>query len=219
MTRKRSFVLSVLILTLAGFAAGAHAAQFMFGGFMGLNVPFRTLNVNYRASPYNFTQNGASPAYAGSLGLRLGNHWRLEAEVSYTEASGARGGGEQQSKLSLANVYYDFDTGNKRLRPFLSLGFGTATRSLYHGGMDGVGVASDSSTGLAVQAGGGLNYQVNDDVQISGGYRHLTFSGDGDSDTAPVDKGSHELRLGLHYQFPMPKAAPLDKGQALDYGR
>jgi opacity protein-like surface antigen len=189
------FIALLVALILGSFGAGATAGRFMTGGFMGLNV-----------GKTSFTQTTQGPAFAGSLGFRLSPQWRIEGEVSYT-AGGMESGGEVQSRLALMNLYYDVDVGSRKFKPFLSFGAGMVNHDIYRHGIDGLGMATESMSGMAWQAGAGLNYQLNDNLSFSGGYRHVggaAVSGNGYA----MDPDSHEIRLGVKYKFPVPKAVP-----------
>jgi opacity protein-like surface antigen len=196
MHKLRSLSITVLALFLIGTAAASYAAgPFLQGGFMGLNLT--------PASPRSgfIAHRNDTPAFAGSLGLRLSPQWRLGGELSYT-ARGHASGGETQSRIALVNLYYDFDVGKSRFKPFLSIGAGLASDDYYRGGIDGLGIASTSSTSGVWQAGGGLSYSVNDDVSISGGYRHLGFTSPASGNISSRD-GDHEVRVGVTWKLPV----------------
>lgn len=152
---------------------------------MGLNLAPATSHTHAR-----------TPSFAGSLGLRLSPQWRVGAEISYTARRHPRGG-ETVSRLSMLNVYYDIDLGSSRFQPFLTIGAGLASHDFYRGGTDGrglgVGMATDTSITPAWQAGGGLNYRINDNLSLSGGYRHVDFSA----------ADGHELRMGVNWKLPV----------------
>ncbi len=213
------------------------AERLTSGKFMGLNITPRALSYDYKSPPnptmgdivstlskgdlsfhQDFTR--ARQGFAGSLGLRLSTQWRVEGEISYTASgmgTGGNGVGERESRLALMNIYYNIDVGSSKFKPFLTLGTGIITHDIYRGGMNGLGIASETLSGMAWQAGAGLNYQVNDDLSLSGGYRHIGgpgISGDGYN----IEPDGHEIHIGLKYQFPKPKAAPynLDQNQGQD---
>lgn len=144
-----------------------------------------------------------NPGFARSLGFRLSPQWRIVAETSYTE-SAAKGGGEEQSRLSMMNLYYDFNV-TGRLKPFISIGAGIVNQDTYRHGINNFSTSSESHTGLAMQTGAGMNYQLDDNTSLSGGYRH-TGSASFEKDGYQLDRSGHELRLGLRYKFPLPKA-------------
>lgn len=192
----RVFFAACLVLLLLGMAGIARAAgPFFTGGFMGLNLA--PVSSGFAA---HARSGAASPVFAGSFGFRLSPQWRLGGEVSYS-ARGHEGGGETQSRLALVNLYYDFDAGNSRFQPFLSIGAGLASHDFYRGGIDGLGIATSSAISSVWQAGGGVHYRIDDDVSLSGGYRHLGF--DGSSNYAGKDDGSHELRVGVTWKLPV----------------
>ncbi|MGZ9108309.1 MAG: outer membrane protein [Micavibrio sp.] len=185
----------LVTLILGSFGAGAMASRFLTSGFMGLNID----------TP-SFSQTQQAPTFAGSLGFRLSPQWRLEGELSYS-TSGMNGGGERQSRLALMNLYYDVDVGSRKFKPFLSIGAGMATHDVYRHGIDGLGLATESMNGMVWQAGAGLNYQINDDLSLSGGYRHVGGA-TVESNGYNANPDGHEIRLGVKYKFPVPKATP-----------
>lgn len=208
-------------LILIGSGTTAMAGRLFSGGFMGLNITPATLSYDYKRPPSigmaglmtnHLISSDMGPqegrTFAGSLGFRLSPQWRVEGEMSYSAGS-AGDAGERQSRLALMNLYYDIDVGSAKLKPFLTLGAGMTTHEIYRGGMDGLGIASETMSGMAWQAGAGLNYQLNEDISLSGGYRQVggeALSGNG----YEIDPSGHEIRLGVKYKFPKPKAVPYD---------
>lgn len=219
--KRIAFIAALLGLTLMGAGQNAVAGRLFSGGFMGLNITPATLSYDYKRPPaigmaglltnqltaHEYSQS-SSRSFAGSLGFRLSPQWRIEGELSYSAGSIGEAG-ERQSRLALMNLYYDIDLGSTKFKPFLSLGAGMATHEIYRGGMDGMGLASETMSGMAWQAGAGLNYQLNDDLSLSGGYRQVggaALNGNG----YEIDPSGHEIRLGVKYKFPKPKAVPYD---------
>lgn len=186
------------ILFAAALMAGGVAragGPLLTGGFMGLNIP---------AQPLSFSTASPAPqrAFAGSLGFRLSPAWRLEGEIAYTGGgSHAENGGESRTRLSLVNLSYDFDIGKSRFRPFLSIGAGLASDGIYQGGPDGLGLAEETGRHAVWQLGGGLNYQISDDLSLSGGYRHIGLL----APSAGASSGGdgHELRMGVTWKLPV----------------
>lgn len=202
MSLNRLLVIAV-ILCLLGFSSGmakAAGSRIVSGGFMGLSLPAPTLAVITPVTVQWSSSFSDRPKFAGSLGFRLTPQWRIEGELSYG-ASGVKGVGESVSRTALMNVYYDFETKSK-WKPFLSFGAGVVTHDIYHGGITGLNVADDSETGMAWQTGGGLNYQLNDDLSLSGGYRFVGSASPEDKGYK-FDDGGHELRFGVNYKLPV----------------
>jgi len=188
---------TALLLLPLGAAGAVRAAQgFSHGGFMGLNLTPATTAFTATAR-----KGERDTQFAGSLGFRLSPQWRIGGELSYS-AKGNDGGGETESRLALVNLYYDIDVGSSRFQPFLSIGAGLASADFYRGGIDGLGIATSTDTAGIWQAGAGMNYQISDDVALSGGYRHLGFS-DSAGGIVSKDDGSHELRVGVTWKMPV----------------
>lgn len=225
--RRAVFIALFLILPLVAAAGNAVAGRLLGerigGGFMGLNITPPSLSYDYKSPPTpqmgeivnsmsastaTIEQQGGHGRFAGAMGFRLSPQWRVEGELSYS-AAGVENGGERESRLALMNFYYDINTGNRRIQPFLSFGAGVATHDVYRGGMDGLGLATETMSGMAWQVGAGLNYQLNNDLSLSGGYRHIggdAVEGNGYS----IEPDGHEIRIGVRYKFPKPKAVPYD---------
>lgn len=184
------------ILFAAALMAGGVAragGPLLTGGFMGLNIPAQPL-------PFSTASQTPPRAFAGSLGFRLSPAWRLEGEIAYTN-NPAAGGGEGRTRLSMVNLSYDIDIGKSGFRPFLSIGAGLASDGIYRGGADGLGLTGETGHHAIWQAGGGLNYQISDDLSLSGGYRHIGLL----APSAGASSGGegHELRMGVTWKLPV----------------
>jgi opacity protein-like surface antigen len=206
--------LSVTMLLVISVVGMAHAqtSRLYFAGYMGLNT-FGDLDFSEKTVPTSgsFTPDNAF-SFAGALGLRINNTWRVEAEASYRSADmgninfgngvSAPVGGSLSTYLLMANVYYDLDLGWQKLTPYLTAGLGL---SFHDGEIDdttGFGAdATDSDFGVAWQVGTGLKYRVTDDMAFTGGYRYLGTSQIG-IQGYDMDYSSHEIRVGLEYDLP-----------------
>lgn len=152
-------------------------------------------------------------SFAGALGVRVNEQWRLEGEVSFRTAdmdridfdtAGSFGlGGELQTYLFMLNTYYDFDLEWENITPFVSAGVGLAWHDGEIDDISGVAIdATDSDVGFAYQVGGGLKYRLDDDLAFTGGYRYLGTS-DIQFDTYDFEYDSHEFRFGIEYDIPV----------------
>lgn len=205
---------AALIAALCAAApAAAQTSRLYFAGYMGLNT-FGELDFSEKTTPAagNFEPKNAF-SFAGALGLRIDNNWRVEAELSYRTADMGRvnystgqsfaAGGQVSTYLAMANVYYDFDLDWKKLTPYVTAGLGVAYHDAEIVSNSAFGPsASDSDFGVAWQVGTGLKYRVADDMAFTGGYRYLgtTQMGIGGYD---LDYSSHEIRVGLEYDLPI----------------
>ncbi|MCB9988204.1 MAG: porin family protein [Rhodospirillales bacterium] len=211
--KKVLFTLCLAIaLVMVTTAAYAQSSRLYVAGYMGLNLTTETeFDENTTPRSGDFTYDN-SMSFAGALGLRLTQNWRLEGELSYRKASidtvdittggTFRGAGEIGTWLALANLYYDFDMEWKNLSPYVTGGVGFAMHSGDIGGVGGMPSSTGNSFGLAWQAGAGLKYRVDDSLAITGGYRYLGTSSL-EVDSYDIDYGAHELRLGLEYDLPV----------------
>lgn len=193
-------------------AAHAQTSRVYFAGYMGLNT-FGDLDFDDSTSGRSGSLKPSNAfSFAGAMGLRIDKQWRVEGELSYRNADMGTidfsGGGhydamgELTTTLLMANVYYDFDLGWKKLQPFLSGGLGVAFHDLTINDTSPTNIdASDEDIGMAWQVGGGLKYRVTDDMAFSGGYRYLGGTPI-NAGGYEVDFGSHEFRLGLEYDLP-----------------
>lgn len=213
---RHPFFLFLTIFLLAfGLTMSAHAqsSRVYFAGYMGLNT-----NTDQEFSESTTPASGDMQfknalSFAGALGLRLNNNWRLEGELSYRKSgmdridvSGAGStklDGNLKTWLLMANAYYDFDLSWRKLTPFVTAGLGFASHEGQIANGAGTSInASDDALALAWQVGGGLKYRVNDDMALTGGYRYLGTT-DLELDAYNIDYSSHEIRFGLEYDLPV----------------
>ncbi len=204
-------IASVLCLVAVAGAARAQTTRLYIASYMGLNL--------YNGQNFREDTTGASGtinyknavSFAGALGLRLNRNVRVEAEVSYRNATvdsadvggaTARIGGRDRTTLAMANLYYDFDLNWKNITPFVTAGLGVAAHDLAIDPAAGLPSATGRSIGFAYQAGAGLMYRVSPAMAFTGDYKYLTTS-DVDISNYKAGYHSHEFRLGLQYDLPV----------------
>jgi len=183
--------------------ANGFAQNRLFAGFKGLNLTpmdrARTFDLSQIESQTTLSFQHATlprPHFAGALGFRLNDRWRVEGEM-HRSFSGAQGGHERESHVSLMNLAYDFNGPKDTFQPYVSFGAGLSDQTLYRGG--GYGAALQQDTALAVQVGTGFSLMLNQNLSFSGDYRYLTTHGD--SATIQPDD-NHALRFGMTYKLP-----------------
>ncbi|MBQ0712860.1 MAG: porin family protein [Porticoccus sp.] len=151
--------------------------------------------------------------YGLAVGKRINKNVRAELELSYREADldkfcadgfgcGSNGlGGELETTLLLANVYYDFMP-NETWHPYLSAGVGVArhdgTLSASNGALS-VSASGDDNV-FAYQLGAGISYDASERVQLVLGYRYLSSS---DPEFASFDAqyDAQELNFAVRVSF------------------
>lgn len=166
---------------------------------------------------------------AGSLGLAVGLELKkslglpLRAELEYSYRSEAdynpdptfigavvptRLKSTLDSSVVFVNVYYDFATGT-RLTPYLGGGLGVAwNHTDATGTIIATGVTQNykkTTSSLAWNLGAGATYDLSGPWKLGAGYRYVDLGkvvwGDSSTQLTSKDITSHDLFLGLRYQF------------------
>ena len=171
-------------------------------------------------------------SFGGGAGMYFGRGFRGDITVDrrfetdvygdlamHPNLSGARHFG-LKSTVALANVYYDFDYGN-RFTPYLGVGLGFTKNETTAGWVETCGCTSStieggSSTHVAGAAMAGFNVKLRDRLSLDAGYRFLYL---GEAATGPVTTTyatvpaivsqdptvenihAHEFRFGLRYDI------------------
>lgn len=192
--------------------AHAQTSRIYIAGYMGLNVHTESDFSDGGAGLAGDYELDNTPAFAGAMGLRLDNNWRVEGEISYRRAdfdridlssSSSNAGGDIGSWFYLANVYYDFDYQWRNFQPFVSAGLGLAYHDFTYEDLSGsLSNTNGDSFDLAWQVGAGLKYRYSDNVAFTGNYRYLATS-EINIDDFNADYASHELRVGVEYDIPV----------------
>lgn len=193
--------------------AYAQASRIYLAGYLGLNLS-RGDEISESTSNLSGSYDRSHAAtFAGALGLRLNNSWRVEGEVSYRrpdmdriDFDGAGSfdlGGDLGSWLYMVNLYYDFNYVWNNFRPFVGAGIGLAWHDATIDDISGLAVdASNDSLDLAWQLGGGLKYRIDDGLAFTGNYRYIGTT-DLDIMSYNADYSAHEIRLGVEYDIPV----------------
>lgn len=214
MTLRFPLLLTLALLIFAAFSpAHAQTSRIYFAGYLGLHN-FNNMEFSEKTVPATGTfqvDNGTS--FAGALGIRLSQQLRLEGEYTQTSGDLSRAeinsvgnfamGGELQSKIIFANLYYDIDVPWK-IQPFFGggLGYGWHSADI----VDGSSALTNSSgdaAGIMWNLGGGLKYRPRTDLAFTAGYRYVDSFSDISSGNYDINLGSHEFRLGLEWDLPI----------------
>lgn len=144
-----------------------------------------------------------------ALGYRLSS-FRVEGEISYQENDidqtkimgiDLESRGDVSGVAFLVNGYYDFNNATA-FTPYISAGLGYANVEVNDYNVVGSGVPglSDDDSVFAYQFGAGVGYAVNEKVIIDLKYRYFATS-DPEFDTTEVEVASHDIILGMRYNF------------------
>lgn len=151
-------------------------------------------------------------AFAGSLGYRWDEGWRLEIEAGYAEfdvsditvtraggtgaSTGAQAGaGVIDVESVMANMIIELSD-DANWRPYLLGGVGMVTIDLTNVQAGGVQLVDDQSTAFAYQMGFGIDYQINPGWWLGGAYR---FMGTADINLEDSANNAFETELKAHY--------------------
>ena len=187
-----------------------------FRGSIGLHMLTETSN---EGASNNYDAE-FSPGFllGGAIGTALDNGFRIEGEITYTDAtlkqvSGTAAGstyntevvGGDMSTISfMGNAAYDFPN-NSRLTPFLMGGVGIAGLFLNEFKATETAIADDMDWVFALQLGGGVTFALDDRTKIEIGYRYFETQDPEFSDASgtPFESvyASHNFLVGVVVDF------------------
>ena len=186
----------------------AQTSRLYLAGYMGLNMPFDQSFTDSDSNTSGEMQFKNTTSFAGALGLRLSNQFRVEAELGYknndVDTIDFNGAGQfdldgnLKSFTGLMNIYYDFNVPWK-VQPYVGAGLGLGW---FEGDISTPGGPSftKDSTNLIWNAGAGIKYRTRSNVAFTAGYRYLD-STELDFGDVKMDYSDHEIRVGLEYDL------------------
>lgn len=127
----------------------------------------------------------------GAVGYNFGSA-RLEAAIGYQNHDLNLFNSDVALLTLMANAYYDIDT-DSSVRPYIMGGVGLANA---HTSWD-----DEDETELAWQVGAGLGFEITDNTTLDLGYRYLKPNDFFNAFMGNVKSKSHNVMLGLRYQF------------------
>jgi len=155
-------------------------------GAVGIGMP-GSLETQYQGDPD--LDNGL--VLNGAFGYNFGSA-RLEAAVGYQSHDLSDFTDDVSLLTLMANAYYDIDI-DSSVRPYIMGGVGMANAD--------TSWQDDDETVFAWQVGAGLGFEIADNTTLDLGYRYLKPN-DFDNDFAgKIKTESHNVMLGLRYQF------------------
>ena len=125
-----------------------------------------------------------------------------EKNISFTGLEGYKFKTKLKSQTLLFNAYYDVKT-NTNFVPYIGAGLGAARLKA---SLEG---ESASDTTFAWQIGGGVAYNINENLAVDLGYRYINsgdinktyIDEDGFPEKDKLEAKAHEIMLGLRYNF------------------
>jgi outer membrane autotransporter protein len=219
-----------IVILVSAMLAGAHVAMADEPGWyssfnLGLAMPEGSLlnddSNRGRGPEFDLDDGGVIGLGAG---YALGNGLRLEGDLRYRSfdsngtASNGFGApsyadGSLASTTLMANLAYDFVLKNTKLQPYLKGGIGAAWNDAEADVVSlnrapGWGLYSgNTDTEFAWSLGAGVAYPIDDRLSLTAEYQYLDLGSaetgaDINGQTMSFDDlGSHEVTLGLRYEF------------------
>lgn len=161
-------------------AVPTFAAERYFLLATGVWFPHKSNTVNNSFQPVNVSYN-TGWGIGGAVGIALDNGLHLENELVYRQAS-ARGTSDDQWALGwLVNAWWHARN-STRITPYFGGGFGFG-----RGHASSPGPMDNNITGVAYQAGGGVDIRLDRRLSLDLGYRYFGIT----------DTGSHESGFDL----------------------
>lgn len=221
-------LLLLVLLSLPAFAAGDMPAPYVEAKLGGSYTQADSIkNTSAVAAPAPVSK-GSVDDLVGVLGLAAGLNFksmglpvRAELEYAYRTELGYNpnptfvGAGiptslksDMDSHSLFINAYYDIETGTA-FTPYVGGGLGMAwNHTKATGTVIATGASQDyrkTTDSFAWNLGAGCAYSLNDNWKLSAGYRYVDLGkvvwGDNTSQLTSKDLTSHEVTVGLRYQF------------------
>lgn len=183
-----------LIIFLAAFGlflpAISRANESYFSLETGAIFPAKTTAQNVT------TEYKTGYAVGGTFGVKPGTNLRIETEIIYRNAE-AKTGGDLWSFAWLVNAWYDIPT-SSNLTPYFGGGIGFA-----RGHVASLNNVDLTSSGVAYQAGAGVDYRISRKVSLDVGYRYFGVSdtGTNNSDFGSIDQAGSSVLASAKWRF------------------
>ena len=132
---------------------------------------------------------------SGAVGAELGTYFRVENELSYRYASGSNGGGDIWAFAWMLNGWF-MARNQTPVTPYFGAGFG-----LGRGHEVSAGQWDGNMTGVAYQAGCGLDILLDRRTSLDIGYRYFGISNSDNSNAGSGDLTGSTISAGVRVRF------------------
>ena len=219
---KRLIIFLLISFIFLSSSAQAQNKGYYISGNAGVTL---LSDAKLETNNIEFGDYSSNPGFnvGAALGYNFGS-FRLEGEVAYhrnemdeiTQNSVLVGcspncvepiNGSISAISYMINGYYDFHLTNSGLVPYLGAGLGAATVIVNDKQLSG----NNDDIVFAYQIAGGVGYKINPKMTLTAGYRYFATTesefdvsgviGFGVASTVFTEVESHEIMLGLRYQF------------------
>lgn len=171
------------------------AAERYFSPSTGIFAPGKTTTVDNSFKPVSIDYN-TGWALGGAFGAGFDSGLRLENELIYRQASPRAPGGDLWALAWMVNIWWDARN-NSPFTPYFGGGFGFG-----HSHVASPGPVDNSGSGVAYQAGAGLDYKIDRLLSLDIGYRYFGISDiSSDGGVGSVDLVGSSVLAGLRWRF------------------
>lgn len=133
---------------------------------------------------------------SGTIGISLGNGLRLENELIYRQAEARRINEDQWCLGWLVNIWWE-GKNSSPITPYFGGGIG-----LGRGHLASPGLVDNSGSGIAYQAGGGLDFRIDQKLSLDLGYRFFGITDSSKSSSmGGFNLDGSSLSTGLRMRF------------------
>lgn len=189
---KLKFVLAACV-TL--FTTPVFAAERYFSLAAGSWLPGHTSTVDYNFRPVDVSYD-AGWSIDSTIGIALDNGLRLENELVYRQAAPKTSADDMWALGWLVNIWWD-GRNSSPFTPYLGGGFGFG-----RGHVSSPGPVINSGSGIAYQAGGGMDYKIDHRLSLDVGYRYFGISDtSSNGGIVTVDLEGSSFLAGIRYKY------------------
>jgi len=205
MTTKFALALTAAVLAMPVAQAHADTVPGWYAG-LGAGIDFQQNTGNDTAGAPSFRFHDGYDVL-GDAGYAWSNGFRAEGEVFHSNATVRRADGSLGNTDLFANGLYDINLGSWFV-PYVGGGIGVAFVDADNIGPVGTAQVNDSSVKLAYQGIVGAAAQLSKEWEVTADYRYIAsldpkFT---KATTLHSDNGSHNVILGVRYNFGAPAA-------------
>lgn len=160
----------------------------------GIWMPDKTNYLNSSLNPADATYDSGW-LIGGAYGVSTGNNLRIETELSYRQAPAKGNSNDSWALGMLVNLWYDFKN-SSIFTPYAGggLGFG-------HSHVSSPGPVDHTGSGLAYQAGGGVDIRIAKKLSLDVGYRYFGVADTSNSSNTSTDIDGSTIIGGVRMRF------------------
>jgi opacity protein-like surface antigen len=176
------------------FAMPALAAEKYFALSAGTWLPAKTSTIDYNFRQIDTTYD-AGWGIGGAFGVAIDNGLRLENELVYRQAK-AKPANDTWTLGWLVNIWWDARNSSP-VTPYFGGGFGFG-----RGHVASPGPVDNSGSGIAYQAGGGIDVRLDRRLSLDIGYRYYGLADlSSNRGVGSVDLTGSSIMAGIRYKF------------------